>query len=96
MLVMLGPESLAFFNRNDWLLCEGLGGVFCLEYSVTMGRYTVSLSPQRLYLNNLNASASDILRMRRNENELAWTNGVLTSFSKIAALIGKRPAKSSC
>jgi len=28
VLARFGPESLAFLNRNDWLLCSGLGGVF--------------------------------------------------------------------
>src|SRR5450830_1518103 len=28
VLARFGPESLAFLNRNDWLLCAGLGGVF--------------------------------------------------------------------
>jgi len=33
VLARFGPESLAFLNRNDWLLCAGLGGVFGPEYA---------------------------------------------------------------
>jgi hypothetical protein len=33
VLARFGPESLAFLNRNDWLLCAGLGGVFGAKYA---------------------------------------------------------------
>lgn len=33
VLGRFGPESLAFVNRNDRLICAGLGGVFGPEYA---------------------------------------------------------------